>query len=98
MPSRSKSLQQQANYYRDERDMIKMNASLGYSVQQKFVRNSSEIDLGGPSLIRESVRQLLEKWGGSIKPISPQEFLFNLLRSRGYPAHLITSNDAKQQE
>ena len=98
MPSRIKSLQLQANYHREEREMIRMMNASGYSVQQKFVRNSPEFDLGGPCHVRESVRQLLEKWGGSIKPISPQEFLFNLLRSRGYQAHLIATNDLNQQE
>jgi hypothetical protein len=56
-----------------------------------------QFDLGGPRVVRESVRHLLQKWGTNIKPISPQDFLYNLLRSRGYPAQLLTTSELKEQ-
>ena len=88
------ALEQHSNDRREEEYAKKAQHNFNSSSAQ----NGSEVDIGAPRVVRQSVQLLLQKWGANnIKPISPQDFLYNLLRNRGYPAHLIATNELKQQ-
>ena len=92
------AVEQHNNDRREEEYAAKKAQHQHLHIDSNPAHNGSEFDIGAPRVVRQSVQLLLQKWGANnIKPISPQDFLYNLLRSRGYPAHLIATNELKQQ-